>query len=93
MNNEEIVSTDNSVFLVDEDLLPLDIALKLNASQQEIDNSYISTLLINDTTKLVPKALSSKLEDCEIGKFNNEYDIAVLKPTLFETKTTLQKQE
>ena len=62
LNNEEIVSTDNSVFLVDEDLLPLDIALKLNASQQEIDNSYISTLLINDTTKLVPKALSSKLE-------------------------------
>ena len=39
LNNEEIVSTDNSVFLVDEDLLPLDIALKLNTSQQEIDNS------------------------------------------------------
>ncbi len=91
LNNEEIVSTDNSVFLVDEDLLPLDIALKLNASQQEIDNSYISTLLINDTTKLVPKALSSKLEDCEIGKFNNEYDIAVLKPTLFETKNYFAK--
>lgn len=91
LNNEEIINTDNSVFLVEDELLPLDIAFKLNASQKEIDNTFISTLLINDTTKLVPKALSSKLEDCEIAKFNNEYDIAVLKPTLFETKNYFAK--
>ncbi len=91
LNNEEIINTDNSVFLVEDELLPLDIAFKLNASQKEIDNTFISTLLINDTTKLVPKALSSKLEDCEIAKFNNEYDIAVLKPTLFETKNYFTK--
>ncbi|MDZ7880454.1 MAG: hypothetical protein U5L45_22445, partial [Saprospiraceae bacterium] len=42
--------------------------------------------LISDTTKLVSKALSSKLKDCEIAKFNNEFDIVVLKTTLFETK-------
>ena len=91
LSNEIIIDTDNSVFLVDDDLLPLDIALKLNSSQSEIDNTYISTLLINDTTKLVPKALSSKLKDCEIAKFNNEYDIAVLKTTLFETKNYFVK--
>ena len=91
LSNEAIVDTDNSVFLVDDDLLPLDIALKLNSSQAEIDNTFISTLLINDTTKLVPKALSSKLKDCEIAKFNNEYDIAVLKTTLFETKNYFVK--
>lgn len=91
LNNEAIIDTDSSVFLVDNDLLPLDIALKLNSSQLEIDNTYISTLLINDTTKLIPKALSSKLKDCEIAKFNNEYDIAVLKTTLFETKNYFVK--
>jgi hypothetical protein len=91
LSNEEIINTTNSVFLVDSDLLPLNIAQKLNASQTEIDNSYISTLLINDTTRLVPKALSSKLKDCEIAKFNNEYDIAVLKTTLFETKNYFTK--
>ena len=91
LSNEEIINTDNSVFLVDDDILPLDIALKLNTSQQEIDNTYITTLLINDTTKLVPKSLSSKLKDCEIAKFNNEYDIAVLKTTLFETKNYFVK--
>ena len=86
LNNEEIIDVNNSVFLVDNDLLPFDIAQKLNSSQQEIDSTYISTLLLNDTTKLVPKAISSKLKDCEIAKFNNEFDIAVLKTTLFETK-------
>ena len=91
LSNEAIIDTDSSVFLVDDDLLPLDIALKLNSSQAEIDNTFISTLLINDTTKLVPKALSSKLKDCEIAKFNNEYDIAVLKTTLFETKNYFVK--
>ena len=91
LNNEEIIDTNNSVFLVDNDLLPFDIAHKLNASQNEIDNTFISTLLINDTTKLVPKAISAKLKDCEIAKFNNEYDIADLKTTLFETKNYFVK--
>jgi hypothetical protein len=86
LSNEEIINTNNSVFIVDSDLLPLNIAQKLNASQSEIESTYISTLLINDTTKLIPKSLSSKLKDCEIARFNNEYDIAVLKTTLFETK-------
>ena len=77
LSNEQITTTDNSVFLVDNDSgLPLDIAHKLNSSQSEIDNTYISTLLINDTTKLIPKVLSSKLKDCEIASFNNDFDIA-----------------
>ncbi|MFA6742132.1 MAG: hypothetical protein WCR78_11665 [Arcobacteraceae bacterium] len=91
LNNEEIIDVNNSVFLVDNDLLPFDIAQKLNFSQHEIDSTYISTLLLNDTTKLVPKAISSKLKDCEIAKFNNEFDIAVLKTTLFETKNYFVK--
>jgi hypothetical protein len=92
LSNEQITTTDNSVFLVDNDSgLPLDIAHKLNSSQSEIDNTYISTLLINDTTKLIPKVLSSKLKDCEIASFNNDFDIAVLKTTLFETKNYFAK--
>ena len=91
LNNEEIIEMNNSVYLVSNDLLPLEIAQKINSSQEEIENSFISTLLISDTTKLVPKNLSSKLTDCEIGKFNNEFDIAVLKTTLFETKNYFAK--
>lgn len=91
LNNEEIIDTNNSIFLVSDDILSSDISQKLNSSQEEINNTYISTLLISDTTKLVSKALSSKLKDCEIAKFNNEFDIAVLKTTLFETKNYFVK--
>ncbi len=91
LNNEDIIDTNNSVFLIDNDILPQDIAQKINTSQEETDFTYISTLLISDTTKLVPKSLSSKLTDCEIARFNNEYDIAVLKTTLFETKNYFVK--
>lgn len=91
IKNEEIISRDNSVFLSSEDILPSKIAQKLNTSQEENDFTYLSTLLVSDTTNLVPKALSSKLEDCEIANFNNEFDIAVLKTTLFETKNYFAK--
>ena len=91
LNDNEIIEANNSVFLVDDEILAHDIAHKINASQNEINNTYISTLLISDTTRLVPKALSSKLKDCEIAELNNEFDIAVLKTTLFETKNYFDK--
>lgn len=91
LSNNAIIETNNSNFLAETDILPQDIAQKLNASQEEIDFTYISTLLLSDTTTLVPKELSSKMKDCEIGKFNHEYDLAVLKTTLFETKNFFVK--
>jgi len=93
LNNGEIIKTDNSVFLVDDEILSRDIALKLNASQEQTPNAYISTLLISDTTKLVPKEKSSKLKDCELTELNSEYDIAVLKTTLLKQRTILIKLE
>lgn len=91
LNNEEIVSMDNSVFLVENDVLPPDVSQKINTLQTSVETAFISTLLVSDTTKLVPKALSSKLTDCEIARFNHEFDIAVLKNTLFETKNYFAK--
>ena len=91
LSNNEIIEANNSVFLVKDDILSPDIAHKLNASQKEIPNTYISTLLTSDTTRLVSKKLSSKLNDCEISELNDEYDIAVLKTTLFETKNYFEK--
>lgn len=91
LSNNQIVDASNSVFLVNDEILSRDIALKLNASQKEIPSTYISTLLISDTTKLVPKTISSKLKDCEISELNSEFDIAVLKTTLFETKNYFDK--
>ena len=66
LNNEDIIDTNNSVFLIDNDILPPDIAQKINTSQEETDFTYISTLLISDTTKLVPKSLSTKNTELSI---------------------------
>ena len=51
INNKEI-SEDNSTFLLDGDILPDNIVQKLNNLQNENDLSYISTLLLSDTTKI-----------------------------------------
>ena len=91
LSNEQVVSMANSVFPVDNHMLPAGIAQKLNNSQAKIDNTFISTLLISDTTKLVPKGLADKLTDCEVANFNNELDIVVLKTTLFETQDYFSK--
>ena len=60
INNKEI-SEDNSTFLLDGDILPDNIVQKLNNLQNENDLSYISTLLLSDKTKLIPKSISPKV--------------------------------
>lgn len=90
LDDEQIIEANNSVFLVKDEILSHEIAHKINASQKQTPLSYISTLLISDTTKLIPKS-SKKPNDCEIAHFNNEYDIAVLKSTLFETEHYFEK--
>jgi hypothetical protein len=89
--NSLILETNNSNFISKDDILPSNISQKINSSQEETDFTYISTLLLSDNTSLVPKELSAKMKDCEIAKFNHEYDIAVLKTTLFETKNFFVK--
>lgn len=90
LQNDDIVETNNSVFIAKDDILGRDIASKLNAHASEINNTYISTLLIQDETKLVKKKeLRSK--DFAYTSLNNDYDISVSKNTLFETKNYFDK--
>ncbi|MGB5793694.1 hypothetical protein [Poseidonibacter sp.] len=91
LSDDNILESNNSVFLVNDEILSHDIAHKINSSQKLTPVTYLSTLLISDTTRLVPKAKSSQLKDCEIAELNSEYDIAVLKTTLFETKNYFEK--
>jgi len=89
--NTKEQKSSSSTFLVEGDILPDEIVQRINAWQREHSFSYISTILLSDTTKLVPKELSSKIKDCEIVSFDNTYDIVVLKSTLFETKNYFAK--
>lgn len=90
LSNNDIIDTNNSTFVVKEDILGRDIATKINVQQEQTDNSYISTLLIQDETTLVKKNLA-KPKDCVVSSLNNDFDICVSKNTLFETKNFFEK--
>ncbi|MEN8717769.1 MAG: hypothetical protein ABF301_03785, partial [Sulfurovum sp.] len=91
LSNNQIILTNYSSSITDTDILPNDIATKINISQKDTNHTYISSLLLNDTAKLIDNKNSSKLKDCDITKFNEDLDIAVLKTTLFETKNYFEK--
>ncbi len=86
LENNEIVESSQSVFLSKEEILPRDAVHKINVFQKEIDKTYVSTLLISDDTKLVKRNLSKRLKDYSTTNLNNEYDVAILKNKLFETR-------
>ena len=89
LQNNNIVEINSSTFIAKDDILSRDIATKLNAHASEINNTYISSLLIQDETKLIKK--NQKLKDYAITSLNNDYDIAISKNALFETKNYFEK--
>ncbi len=90
LQNDTIAETNNSLFIAKDDILSKDIAIKLNNHSSEIDNTYISTLLLQDETELTKKT-DFKIKDFEYTSLNNDYDICVSKNTLFETKNYFDK--
>ncbi|RXK12521.1 hypothetical protein CP965_08020 [Halarcobacter mediterraneus] len=90
LNNDEIIETNSSTFIATDDILGRDIATKLNNHASEINNTYISTLLIADDTILLRKK-EVKLRDYVVTSLNNDYNIAVSKNTLFETRNYFEK--
>ena len=89
LQNNDIVETNSSTFIAKDDILGRDIATKLNAHASQIDNTYISSLLIQDDTRIIKK--NQKLKDYASTSLNNDYDIAISKNTLFETKNYFEK--
>lgn len=90
LQNDDIIETNSSVFITKDDILGRDIATKLNSHASEINNTYISTLLLQDETKLVKKK-DPKIKDLAYTPLNNEYDVCISKNTLFETKNYFEK--
>ncbi len=89
LQNNDIIETNTSTFIAKDDILGRDIATKLNAHASQINNTYISSLLIQDDAKLIRK--NQKLKDYATTNLNSEYDLAISKNTLFETKNYFEK--
>ncbi|RXJ91179.1 hypothetical protein CRV01_02555 [Arcobacter sp. CECT 8983] len=90
LNNNDIVETNSSTFIAKDDILGRDIATKLNNHASEINNTYISSLLIADDTILLKKK-SPRPKDYEVTVLNNDYNIAISKNNLFETRNYFEK--
>lgn len=90
LSNNDIIETNSSTFLAYDEIMGRDIATKLLAQQNETDNTYISTLLIQDDTKLIRKN-QPKPKDYAVTNLNEQYNIAVSKNTLFETRNYFEK--
>ncbi len=90
LSGNDIVEANSSTFISKDDILAKDVADKINAHASQIDNTYISTLLLNDETKLIKKN-HLKPKDYVLSSLNNDYDIAISKNNLFETKNYFEK--
>lgn len=89
LQNNNIVDTNSFTFIANDDILGRDITNKLNKYSSEVNKTYISSLLIQDDTKLINK--NQILKNYEITSLNDDYNIAISKNTLFETKNYFEK--
>lgn len=90
LHNNDIIETSTSTFISKDDILARDITDKLNAHASQVDDTYISTLLLNDEVKLIKKD-ALKPKDYVLTSLNNDYNIAISKNNLFETKNYFEK--
>lgn len=90
LQNNDIVETNSSTFIAKDDILNRDISSKLNAYASNVNRTFISTLLLQDETKLVKKT-QNKLKDFAVTSLNNDYNIVISKNSLFETKNYFDK--
>lgn len=90
LSNDDIVETNSSTFIAKDEILGRDIATNINNNAAQIDKTYISTLLLQDETRLLKKNQASP-KDTTVVPLNEEYNVAVSKNTLFETKNYFEK--
>ncbi len=91
LNDEDIIEANNSVFIAKDDILAKDVASKLIAHSEEVNNTYISTLLIQDDTKILRKDEKVDTNENTLTSLNSDYNISISKSALFETKNYFEK--
>ena len=86
LDNGNIVSNEQSTFLLHGEIMPKDAVFKLKSIQKEIPSTYISTIIDTISQKVVQKEEKIDTSKFDIAKLNEQYNIALDKSILFETK-------
>lgn len=84
LNQEEIISSNQSAFLLHNEYMPEDAVFKLNNWQKEINNTYFSTLSNSEEQIIINKDDNSKNSDYTISKLNTNHNVGIKKSVLFE---------
>ncbi|MFA7083175.1 MAG: hypothetical protein WC141_01430 [Arcobacteraceae bacterium] len=84
--NDDIVKAEQSSFLVHGNSLSQDVVYKLKILEQNEPQTFISTLCDSSEQKLVLKSPLNNSDSNVIVPFNSEYNLALDKSALFETK-------
>ena len=84
LKKDEIISSNQSAFLLRNEFIPQDVIFKINNWQKELNNTYLSTLLNSEEQVIMPNGDDSKNEDYRFAPLNTKHKIGVKKSQLFE---------
>lgn len=84
--NDDIIKVEQSSFVVNDNIISQDIVYKLKVLEQNEPQTFISTLCDTIDQKLIPKSQLANVEKYALVALNNEYNVALDKSMLFETK-------
>ncbi|WP_419766055.1 MAG: hypothetical protein ACNI28_04930 [Arcobacter sp.] len=85
LKNENLDKTEESTFIIHDEILPRDIASKINQWQESIPKTFISTLCLCADEKIINKT-NKRLVDYTKVQLNNSFDVVVKKEKLFEVE-------
>jgi len=85
LKNENLDLSEESTFIIHDEILSKDIATKLNQWQKNLPKTYLSTLCLCDDEKIINKT-NRKLQDYKKAYLNNSFDVVVKSSKLFEVE-------
>ncbi|MFA6852312.1 MAG: hypothetical protein WC149_01740 [Arcobacteraceae bacterium] len=84
--NDDIVKAEQSSFVVNSNTISQDAVYKLKVLEQNEPQTFIATLCDTVDQKLVLKSELANTDTYAVVELNNEYNVALDKSMLFETK-------
>ena len=85
LKNENLDLSEESTFIIHDEILSKDIALKINQWQKNLPKTYLSTLCLCDDEKIINKT-SKKLQDYRKAYLNTSFDVVLKSSKLFEVE-------
>lgn len=85
VNEEKLEKSEESTHIVYDEILPKDIALKLNKWQNDLNKTYITTLCLCDDEKIINKN-SKTFTDFNKTSLNEKLDVVIRSSKLFEVE-------